>query len=319
VENAADELPGVSFSPSSHCRTVLLMVLATLMWSIAGVVTRHLDAARGFEITFWRSLCNAIALFAALRFLRGAAFLRALASARWPVWASGLCWASMYTAFMIALTLTTVANVLVTQAAGPLITALFARIFLRHRLPARTWMTIFIGGAGIGWMFGQDAAAGASLMGSLLAFIVPLATAINYTLLQATAGTRPGDGKKAPDMLPAILIGALISAFATLPFAWPLQASFHDIALLAMLGVVQLAVPCLLVVHLSQKLPAAEIALIGQLETLFGVTWAWLGASEPPSPAVLAGGTLVIAALILNETLGIKARAELSASRNNER
>ena len=133
---------------------------------------------------------------------------------------------------MIALTLTTVANVLVTLAVGPLITALFARLFLRHRLPLRTWAAIALGGAGIGWMFGQEAAAGASLTGSLVAFTVPFAAAINWTLLQSIASGNAGDGKQPPDMLPAILVGALLSAFITLPFAWPLQASFHDIALL---------------------------------------------------------------------------------------
>ena len=38
------------------------MVVVTLMWSIAGVVTRHLEAARSFEVTFWRSVFNALAL-----------------------------------------------------------------------------------------------------------------------------------------------------------------------------------------------------------------------------------------------------------------
>ncbi|HYJ96473.1 MAG TPA: permease, partial [Burkholderiaceae bacterium] len=36
----------------SHSKAVCLMVLVTLMWSIAGVVTRHLEAARAFEVTF---------------------------------------------------------------------------------------------------------------------------------------------------------------------------------------------------------------------------------------------------------------------------
>jgi hypothetical protein len=48
------------------------------------------------------------------------------------------------------------------------------------------------------------------------------------------------------DMLPAVLIGALLSSAFTLPMAYPLQASNHDLGLLAMLGVVQLAIPCLL-------------------------------------------------------------------------
>jgi drug/metabolite transporter (DMT)-like permease len=286
------------------------MLLVTLMWSIAGVVTRHLDAARGFEVTFWRSLCNAIALVTALSAMRGPVFLRGLASARWPVWISGLCWAAMFTAFMMALTLTTVANVLVVQAIGPMITALFVRLVLRHRLPARTWAAIALGGAGIAWMFGQEAAAGISLAGSLLAFIVPCASAVNYTLLQSIAGSSGGNARP-PDMLPAVLIGAIISAGLTLPLAWPLQASAHDIALLALLGVVQLAIPCLLVVRLSRELPAAEIALLGLLETLFGVLWAWLGAGERPSSATLTGGGLVIAALILNEALALRKKRSL--------
>jgi drug/metabolite transporter (DMT)-like permease len=207
---------------------------------------------------------------------------------------------------MIALTLTTVANVLVALAVGPLITALFARLFLRHRLPVRTWLAIALGGVGIGWMFGQEAAAGVSLTGSLVALAVPIASAINYTVLQSIASAQSGDGAKPPDMLPAILIGALISAFATLPFSWPLQASLHDIALLALLGVVQLAIPCLLVVRLSRELPAAEIALIGLFEVPFGVTWAWLGASESPGLTTLIGACLVITALVLNEVLAIR-------------
>ena len=72
---------------------------------------------------------------------------------------------------------------------------------------------------------------------------------------------------------------ATLSALATLPLAYPFAASMHDLGLLALLGVVQLTIPCLLVVRLARELPAAEIALLGLLEVIFGVTWAWLGAA----------------------------------------
>jgi len=90
----------------THRRAVALMVLATLMWSIAGVVTRHIEAARGFEMTFWRSVFTALALILALSVMRGAALWRGLAHAGWPLWVSGGCWAMMYIAFMLALSLT---------------------------------------------------------------------------------------------------------------------------------------------------------------------------------------------------------------------
>lgn len=282
------------------------MVLVTLLWSIAGVVTRHLDAARSFEITFWRSAFNALALAVALTWMRGTALWRGLLRSPWTVWVSGGCWAVMFTAFMLALTLTSVANVLVTMALGPLVTALFSRLFLGHRLALRTWLAIAAAGAGIAWMFGQGASAAepGAVLGTLVALAVPLAAAVNWTVLQHVGhGAAAGEGE---DMLPAVLIGALGSALLTLPLALPWQASVHDVSLLALLGVFQLALPCLLVVRLSRVLPAPELALLGLLEVIFGVLWAWLGAGEAPHAAALTGGALVLGALLANELLALR-------------
>ena len=87
-----------------------------------------------------------------------------------------------------------------------------------------------------------------------------------------------------------------------------LRASGHDLALLGLLGVVQLAIPCLLAVWLARVLPGPEIALLALLEVIFGVAWAWLGAGEAPGSAALTGGTLVIAALVGNELLALRTR-----------
>jgi drug/metabolite transporter (DMT)-like permease len=78
------------------------------------------------------------------------------------------------------------------------------------------------------------------------------------------------------------------------------------LALLALLGVVQLAIPCVLVVLCGRVLKAPELALLGLLEVIFGILLAWLGAGEEPAAAVLTGGALVIGALVFNELLGWK-------------
>lgn len=303
--SAAAAAPVLAGFTLTHRRAVALMVLVTLMWSIAGVVTRQLEAARSFEVTFWRSAFNALALVALLAWLRGPApLVHALRRGGRALWLSGACWAVMYTAFMVALTLTSVANVLVTMALAPLFTALAARLVLGRRLPRRTWAAVALAGLGIAWMYGRQFSAGepGAWVGTAVALAVPLASAVNLTLLQHL-GTR---GAAAPDMLPAVLLGALISAVATLPLAWPFAASAHDLSLLALLGVVQLAIPCLLMVTLARVLPAPEIALLALLEVIFGVGWAWLGAGEAPGGAVLAGGALVLAALAGNEALGLR-------------
>jgi drug/metabolite transporter (DMT)-like permease len=165
-------------------------------------------------------------------------------------------------------------------------------------------VAIGVAGAGIAWMFGQGAQGGASVLGTLVALAVPVAAAINWTVLQHVSHGPRRDS--AQDMLPAVLIGAVISALLTLPLAWPFQASLHDVGLLSMLGVFQLAIPCLLVVHLSRVLPAPELALLGLLEVIFGVLWAWVGAGEAPGATALTGGALVIGALVANELAALR-------------
>ena len=294
----------------THRRAVALMVLCTLLWSIAGVVTRQLDAARSFEVTFWRSFFNAAALLAALLFMRGTALWSDIRRGGLALWFSALCWAVMYTNFMIAITLTTVATVLVTMAVAPLVTALFARVFLHHRLPTRTWAAISLAGLGIAWMFGRQAfAAGSSMTGALVALGVPIAAAANWTLMQHLHARHAADPSiEEPQMLPAVLLGAAVSAAVTLPLALPFSATPHDLGWLALLGVVQLAIPCLIVVRLTKALSAPEISLLGLLEVIFGVLLVWAGAGEAPGHDALVGGALVLAALIGNELWALRQR-----------
>ena len=291
----------------THRRAVLVMLAVTLLWSTAGVVTRQLEAARSFEVTFWRSLFNAAGLVVLLSWLRGPqVLLQRLRSGGRSMWVSGLCWCVMFTAFMVAMTLTTVANVLVVMATAPLFTALLSRFALHHRLPARTWAAIVVAGAGIAWMYGADisAAGGQHVLGTLVALGVPLAAALNWTLIQHDAR-----GESPSDMLPALLVGAVLSALITFPLAWPLQASGADVAWLAALGVGQLAIPCVMAVTAARTLAAPEVALLALLEVLFGVVWAWLGAGEAPSLAVMGGGTLVLGALATNELVAMVSRS----------
>jgi drug/metabolite transporter (DMT)-like permease len=90
--------------------------------------------------------------------------------------------------------------------------------------------------------------------------------------------------------------------------ALPLSASHQDIAWLALLGLTQLAIPCVLSVVCASVLKAPEISLLALLEVIFGIAWAWLGAGENPGSAVLLGGALVIGALVANEWIGLKQR-----------
>ncbi|MBC5764361.1 DMT family transporter [Ramlibacter sp. GTP1] len=279
------------------------MVAVTLMWSIAGVITRQLEHARSFEVTFWRSFFTMVSLLVILPFLQGREVFVKIRRGPLALWVSGVCWSVMFTAFMVALTLTSVANVLVTMSLGPFFTAILARVFIGHRIPGRTWVAILVAGAGIAYMYGTQLEAG-GLAGTLVALCVPVAGAVNWTVTQ-----RSHSQGQDVDLVPAVLVGAVISSIVTLPLAMPLRATMHDVGLLALLGLVQLAIPCCLAVACARVLKAPEIALLALLEVIFGIVLAWLGADEVPSQTVLVGGALVIGALVANELVGWKQRA----------
>lgn len=284
-----------------HAQAVALMVLCAALWSIAGVVTRQLEEARSFEVTFWRSLFTVLSLLVILPLWQGCGVFSRLPWRSGYFWLSGLCWCVMFTAFMVALTLTAVANVLITLSIGPLVTALFTWLVLRHRLPARTWVAIVLAGIGIAWMYGHQLTVGDPnfLLGSLVALCVPVAGATQWTLVQKSHA----EGLDL-DLVPSVLLGAAISCVLTLPLAWPLQAGTHDVGWLALLGLFQLAIPCALSVVCARVLKAPEVSLLALLEVVFGIALAWLGANETPQPSVLTGGAMVLGALVINEWLG---------------
>lgn len=288
-----------------HGQAVALMVITTLLWSTAGVVSRHLEQAQAFEITFWRSFFTAVSLSFILPIWQG-----------WGVWArirqegrallaSGFCWSLMFTAFMVGLALTSVANVLITLATGPLITALISRIFFGERLKTRTWVAIAMAGSGIAWMFARQLTGDGGWLGSVVALGAPLGGAFNWNLVK-----RSQKAGHSVDLVPAVWLGGILSALFTLPLAWPLGASVFDLSLLAGLGFFQLAIPCSLAVIAARSLAPAEMSLLGLLEVLFGIFLAWIGANEVPQIYVFQGGALVLIALVMNEWLSWRERQQ---------
>lgn len=294
----------------SHKQAVMLMIACTMMWSIAGVVTRHLEQAKSFEVTFWRSFFTLVSLLIILPLIHGKSLLSKFKQGGWYLWISGLCWSIMFTAFMTALTMTSVANVLITLSLGPMLTALFARVFIGHKMPLRTIMAIVVAGLGIAYMYAAqiDLRDMKQLAGMLVALGVPIAAAVNWTLVQHSQA----HGHEV-DLVPAVMVGALISSLVTFPLSMPFQASGRDVALLAMLGLVQLAIPCTLAVVCARFLKAPEVSLLALLEIIFGIALAWVGANEKPGLPVLLGGGFVLGALVFNEWLGMRERAMMTA------
>lgn len=296
-----------SIDVRSRRLAALSLLFAGLLLSSAGIVIRQLESAQGFEVTFWRSL-GCVCFVAMVLFARdGLAWISKSVKGGWALLGSCLCWAAMFTCFSVAISLTTVAKALVLIALSPLIAALMARAFLNEQIPWRTWSAILLAGVGVTWMISDGLRADPGLplshLGMLIAAGVPLAFAFNFVLLKKH--------QHRIDMLPAVLLGAVISCVIMVPLVFPVQATPTDLAWMLSLGVFQLGIPCTMIVIAAKYLAPQEAALLLLLEVVCGPIWVWLGVGEQPSGATLWGGILVIAALVANEVLSMREPSRL--------
>jgi len=287
-------------------RGIVLMVGASLAWSTGGLIVRNLDTTDAWEIVFWRSLFMTLFIggYLAVRYGRTAP-LRVRAIGPGGLLAGAML-ASTFFFFLLSLTRTTVANTLVIMSISPFTAAFAGWLVLREGVAPRTWLAMAAALGGIAVMFWDSlgAASDEALIGNLLALLVPVGTALNIVLVR-----RAG----AIDMMPTVLVAGLISIAVALPLVWPTATSRHDVALIALMGVAQLGLGCMLATMAMRLLSAAHIGLLSLLEVVLGPLWVWLGVGEAPSALALAGGAVVIAALAANELAGV-ARRRLPAA-----
>jgi drug/metabolite transporter (DMT)-like permease len=256
------------------------------------VFTRHLEMAKSFEVTFWCSLFCAITVALIIVFIQKKNLFTTLKSMGWPGFFSGCMWAMMFTCFMLALTRTSTANTLLVSSLSPLFAAVLGWLVLGTRVRFFTWVMIALALGGIWWMI-RTGISREGFGGMAIALGVPIGAAINIVMLKRVNAT--------VDLAPAVLIGGVLSALGTLPLSMPFAATTYDIGILAMLGIIQLAIPCMVMVNVVKYLAPQQVALLCLLEVILGPIWSWAFAGETLSRATIQGAAIVIAALAANE------------------
>ncbi|HWH46210.1 MAG TPA: DMT family transporter [Burkholderiales bacterium] len=284
-------------TPAEHRKGIALMIGATLCWATAGVLVRNMEVTDGWKITFWRSSFMTAFLLIVLSFQHGSRILQRVRAMGWPGVVSGLLFAGMMICFILALSLTTVANTLVIGSISTFVAALCGRLFLGEKVAPRTWLAMIAAIGGITMMF-YDALSSGGWAGNLIALCIPIGFGANVVVLRKYRAT--------VDMVPSVLLAGIFSALIALPFALPLSVSAGDLALISMMGIVQLGVGLLLMMAAVRYLSSAEIGLLSILEIVFGTLSVWVIVGEHPSQAALSGGAVVIIALGANHVAGLR-------------
>lgn len=268
---------------------VVVVLAAAFCTSLSGLLVRLAEDADGWQILFWRSVFCIATLAVYLLWRHGKRVGdRYLSIGRTGLLCS-LTLGSSFITFIFALTTTTVANVAFTVGMAPVFAALMGWVFLRESVALRTVGFIGLSLGGIILMFSDGIATG-GLTGNVLA----LATCLLYsgTIVLLRGGRRV-------DMIPAVTIAAFWSALVAAALAPNgLALNGHDLAIVGVMGIVQLAFQYIFFTTGVRHIPAAQAALLGRATVVLAPFWAFLGVGEVPSVLTLAGGGLVLAAVL---------------------
>jgi drug/metabolite transporter (DMT)-like permease len=286
-------------TPTSNLRNdqtlgVALVAGAAIIWSFGGVIARFLQVTDSWTIVFWRSSFAAVFLlvFMLLRNgLRGTGTL--LVSIGPPGIGVAACFAIASIAFVVALAHTTVANILLVQAAAPLIAAVITWALFGERVPLNTWVAIAAVMLGIVIMVSGSVSGRLSIVGDGLALAISFAVAIATVITRRHAHVR---------MMPAVFVAMVAACGVSVLLSSPRLVAPSDLALLFAFGALNLGLGLSLFVTGARLIPAALGALVGSIEPVLGPLWVWLVHGEVPGGHTLVGGSLVIAALLAHLT-----------------
>lgn len=285
---------------SSHRRGLALVAGGVVLWSGGGLLAR-LAGTDSWTILCVRSIfaCLFLLTFIAIR-ERGriADSFRALG---WPGVLVACLFVTASTSFMNALNYTTVANIMFMQAMSPFVAGVLAWLLMRERAAWHTVAAMLAALAGIGVMVWGSISAGRGF-GDLLAVIMTVCTAGAIVVMR---------WHREVDMTAAACLATGLAIVVSFPLATPSSVSWMGFTVLAVFGCVQMGCGLILVMAGSRKIPAAETALLTVLESILAPLWVWLALSENPGPAALAGGAIVLAALVIHTLIDFRREREL--------
>lgn len=268
---------------------ILLVAGSAVAWSFGGAIDRFIDQQDTWTVVFWRSVW-ACAFLTAFLFIRdGRDAPNAFRSMGWPGIVVALCFMTASISFVQAIAYTTVANVILINAAVPLVAALIARVFLGETISGATWMAIAAVIAGVAIMVSDGDGESGSLIGILLALLITFVFAIATVVTRRHAGVR---------MTPAVILATALAAVLAATQASGFAVSGHDMAWLFAFGALNLGLGMALFVTGARLIPSALAALLGTLETVLGPVWVWLIHGEKASVMTVVGGAIVVGALI---------------------
>ena len=273
---------------SARRRGLILVLTATVLWSLAGLFARVLAHLDVWTVLAWRALLGSasIATVGLIEWRRGRLDNPFGFGPLSPVVALlAMIAISAYTAAVMT---TTIADVMVIYATLPFVAAAIGWLVNRERVAPRTLVAAVAALAGIVVIFDSGLGSG-RLPGQGLSALMSLAFA-GMVVLQ----------RRQPEasMIAVNALGALGSGIFGLMNSPHPPLGAYDLGVLFLFGLTTIGLAFVLFMEGAKLIPSAEAGLISLLDVVLGPVWVFLAFGENPGPATLLGGAIVLGAAL---------------------
>lgn len=282
---------------------MVLVVAAGVLWSTQGLIFRQIDTAGTWAVLFWRSVGMVPVLLAFLVWRAGGSPVPAIRKVGLAGVLGGCGLVGAFAGAIYSIQATTIANAVFLFAASPFLTALLGWMVLGERVRLETWAAMGVALAGIYVMVSSDLTGGA-MAGNVAALL----SALGFAIFTVTLRWRRLD-----DTLPSVLLGGVFSIIVGAVVAQSLGQSLAvpmaDAIWAMLMGAITLTGGMVLYTLGSRVVPAAELALLSNIEVMLAPLWVWWFLNETASAATFVGGAILLVAVIMNGLSGARRMA----------
>ena len=266
---------------------IALVTLSAVLWSTAGPFVRMANL-ESWTLIGWRSLFAFLTLLAFAAYEHRKNFGKAVTGMGAPGAVAVAISVVSSIAYIFALNLTTVANVMIVYAVLPFIAALVSYFWLGERV------TLRLLGAGLAAFVGIVIMAGAAasskdVLGVFAAFI-----------MTATFASQIVHTKVHPklDLNLAMALAAGVCGLIALPFMEPGVPPPTALLACALYGGLTSGIAYVLALKGGRYITAGESGFIQMLDVVLGPLLVWYFFTEQPGATVLIGGVIVFTSVV---------------------
>ena len=279
-------------SGRSNISPIFFVIAAALLWSTGGLFIKATPLS-AFELSFGRALLAAITVGL---FTRREGFGANLVTV-----IAAVLYAGLLLLFVIATKLTTAANAIFLQYTAPVYIMLFEPLMYGEKFRVRDLSVVACCVAGMSLFF-VGKLRPEDLSGNITALASGLCFAFFALLLRHP---RAGEVNRAS----SVIYGNLLLAGITAPafFAGASDLTARDLAIVFYLGVVQIGLAyTLFTLGIARGVRSLDAGIIGYIEPVLNPVWVFIFLGERPAPWALAGGAVIITAVVTHTLWGAR-------------